>query len=191
MYLNLLLVFLLSGIWHGAGYQFIVWGMLHGLLYVVTRFWQKRFRRTDGQSSVIPAGHLFTRVGSRILLFAYVSAAWVYFRAESVGEANAMLLMAIRGPVRKLSLELAECFRMDEFWYVIKVLHLDRMAYSGYILMFAALAACIYLAMIGKNAAQRAEKMKYKTGGAALLGIVFVWCVLTFSKVSTFLYFNF
>ncbi len=191
MYLNLLLVFLLSGIWHGAGYQFIVWGMLHGLLYVVTRFWQKRFRRTDGQGSVIPAGHLITRVGSRILLFAYVSAAWVYFRAESVGKANAMLLTAIRGPVRKLSLDLAECFRMDEFWYVIKVLHLDRMAYSGYILMFAALAACIYLAMIGKNAAQRAEKMKYKTGGAVLLGIVFVWCVLTFSKVSTFLYFNF
>ncbi len=102
-----------------------------------------------------------------------------------------MLLTAVRGPVRKLSLDLAECFRLDEFWYVIKVLHLDHMAYSGYILMFAALAACIYLAMIGKNAAQRSGKMKYKTGGAALLGIVFVWCVLTFSKVSTFLYFNF
>lgn len=185
MYLNLLLVFFLSGIWHGAGYQFIVWGMLHGLLYVVTRFWQKNFRRTHGQGGII------ARAGSRILLFVYVSAAWVYFRAGSVGEANMMLLTAIRGPVKKLSLDLAECFRMDEFWYVIKVLHLDGMAYSGYILMFAALAACIYLAVFGKNAAQRAGEMKYKTVGAVLLGIVFVWCVLTFSKVSTFLYFNF
>ena len=37
MYLNLFIVFLVSGIWHGAGWNFVLWGALHGALYLVTR----------------------------------------------------------------------------------------------------------------------------------------------------------
>ena len=80
---------------------------------------------------------------------------------------------------------------MDEFWYVLKVLHLDSMAFSRYILMFAELLVSGYLSMIGLDAAARTEKMKYRTASAVLLGGILVWCILTFSKVSTFLYFNF
>lgn len=42
MYLNLFIVFLVSGIWHGAGWNFVLWGALHGALYLVTRAWQRR-----------------------------------------------------------------------------------------------------------------------------------------------------
>ena len=46
MYRNLLAVFLFSGIWHGAGWNFILWGMMHGVLYAATRMWQEgRTRR--------------------------------------------------------------------------------------------------------------------------------------------------
>ncbi len=189
MYLNLLVVFLLSGLWHGAGWHYLVWGAMHGVLYVATRFWQKY--RADRGGMRREAKHRFMTIVSQISVFLYVAVAWVYFRAESIAQANRMLLTALRGPVQKLSMELADCFRLDEFWYVLKVLHLDNMAYSRYILMWLLLAAGLYLSMVGKNAAGRMERLRFGAGSAVVLAVLTLWCVLTFSEVSTFLYFNF
>lgn len=215
MYRNLMIVFLLSGLWHGAGWNYLVWGAMHGVLYVLTRFWLKNIKprltrqnagiassHKTGQRTQMPTaeseheraaqiGHKIMTFVSRILLFVYVAVAWVYFRAENIAQANRMLVTAVRGTVQKVSLELAECFRVDEFWYVIKVLYLDNMAYSRYILMWVILAAGLYLALIGRNAAQRMDKMKYRTGSVVVFAVLALWCVLTFSRVSTFLYFNF
>lgn len=192
-YRNLMLVFLLSGLWHGAGWNYIVWGALHGILYVLTRFWQKQiagiWSKPKGFGGKVK--NVIVTWVSRIMLFIYVSVAWVYFRAESIKQANEMLLTAVKGPVQKVSSELAECFRLDEFWYVIKVLHLDQAVYSRYILMAVILILGLYLAMVGPNAAQRMERMKYRTVSAAVFAVLMIWCVLTFSQVSTFLYFNF
>lgn len=199
MYLNLLLVFFLSGLWHGAGFHFLVWGMLHGTLYAATRFWQKRVRRkTDAADTAKDRTGLAGRVGSKIMTimsqiatFLYVSVAWVYFRAEDIGQANALLLTAWKGELKKISLDLAECLQPDEFWYVIKVLHLDNLSFSRYLLMFLILAAGLYFSMAGKNAQERTARLKYGPVSAAALVVLAVWCILSFSGVSTFLYFNF
>lgn len=190
MYLNLLLVFFLSGLWHGAGFHFIVWGMLHGALYVITRFWQRHVgagRKSDTPGLI----HKIMTVVSQIATFLYVSVAWVYFRAESIAQANALLRTAWKGEVKRISVDLAECLQMDEFWYVIKVLHLDNLSFSRYILMFLMLAAGLYLSMVGKNAQERVVRLKYGPVSATVLVVLAVWCILSFSGVSTFLYFNF
>lgn len=191
MYVNLMLVFLLSGLWHGAGWNYIAWGAMHGVLYVLTRLYQRNRQSKPTPRATGVISHKIMTIVSQILLFLYVSAAWVYFRAESIAQANRMLVTAIAGPIQKMSMELAECFQVDELWYVIKVLHLDNMSYSRYILMWVLLAAGVYLAMIGQNAAQRMERVKYKAWTTIVFSVLAVWCVLTFSKVSTFLYFNF
>lgn len=184
MYLNLLLVFFLSGLWHGAGFHFLVWGMLHGVLYAATRFWRKHVRHGSDKNVIMTCV-------SQIATFLYVSAAWVYFRAENIAQANALLRTAWKGEVKKISLDLAECLQLDEFWYVIKVLHLDSLSFSRYILMFLLLAAGLYLAMVGKNAEERAARLRYGPVSAAVMVVLAVWCILGFSGVSTFLYFNF
>lgn len=186
MYLNLMVVFLLSGSWHGAGFNYLAWGFLHGALYVLTRFWLKNLK-----PRYIRSKNKAASLVSRLLLFIYVSVAWVYFRAEDIPQANKMLYTAVKGPVQRVSSELAAAVDPDELWYVIKVLHLDRFAWGGYIPMAVMLAAGVYLAMIGRNAAQRMERARYRTGSAAVLAVLGVWCVLSFSNVSTFLYFNF
>lgn len=204
MYLNFLIVFFLSGLWHGAGFHFIVWGMMHGVLYVATRFWQKRVKpllhsgaagadsRSVGvRETEIGLGCKIMTVLSQVVTFLYVSIAWVYFRAADIGQANSLLMTVFRGKAQRLSMDLAECFQVDEFWYVLKVLHLDNLPVSRYILMFVILAAGLYLAMIGKNAVERTARFKYRAGAAAAMVILMVWCVLSFSGVSTFLYFNF
>ncbi|MCM1297564.1 MAG: hypothetical protein NC311_18660, partial [Muribaculaceae bacterium] len=203
------------GLWHGAGWNYLVWGAMHGALYVATRFWLKALKprllrgAAEAAAGTAPgneaaernhaggtglagrAGHIIMICVSRLLLFGYVSVAWVYFRAESVAQANQMLCAAVNGAVQRVSADLAACFQVDEFWYVLKVLHLDHLSYSRELLMWAFLAAGLYLAMVERNAAQRMERVKYRLGSAAAFAVLALWCVLTFSKVSTFLYFNF
>lgn len=186
-YLNFFLIFFLSGIWHGAGWNFVIWGMLHGTLYVLTKWWQKYVKKEHTKC----LGSAVRMWLSRIALFLYVSVAWIYFRAADVTQANKMLGILVSGKIQKLSMELAECFQLDEFWYVLKVLHLDGMAYSRYVLMFVMLAAGLYLAMISRNAAEIAERAKGKMLSTVFVSVLFVWCILSFSQVSTFLYFNF
>lgn len=199
MYVNLMIVFLLSGLWHGAGWNYIVWGAMHGALYVITRFWQRRAKHDSGvindATEKMPLWYRiknrFVTIMSQIMLFAYVSIAWVYFRAQDIAQANRLLAVVLKGNMQKISLDMAECFQLDEFWYVLKVLHLDHMTYSRYILMMGILAAGLYLAMAGPNAALRMERIKYRAGSAVVLTVLMVWSILTFSGVSTFLYFNF
>ena len=64
--LNLLITFAASGLWHGANYTYIMWGLMHGAGQVVENFFQKKKRW--------------------LLTFLYVAAAWVFFRAQSLTE---------------------------------------------------------------------------------------------------------
>lgn len=74
---------------------------------------------------------------------------------------------------------------------MIKVLHLDNLSFSRYLLMFLMLAVGLYLSMTGRNAIERTKRLKYGPVSAAVLVVLAVWCILSFSGVSTFLYFNF
>lgn len=82
-YGNLMTVMLLGGLWHGAGWGFVVWGGLHGV-YLVINHW---FRHWLGESS----GGLWERWCGRILTFMAVVVAWVFFRSESFGAAGNIL----------------------------------------------------------------------------------------------------
>lgn len=183
MYGNLLIVFLVSGIWHGAGWNFILWGMLHGVLYVLTRMWMNRRGALHGRK--VP------RVISVPLTFCYTAFAWVYFRAENAAQGNRLISLLFSGDYARVNRNLAGYFNLDEFWYILKVLRLDGWEYGHYILMGAITAFSLLLVFFGKNAAGVADKIKPKPWTAVLFAGAMLWCVLAFSGVSTFLYFNF
>lgn len=79
LYLNLWLVFLISGLWHGAAWTFVFWGAYHGLFLVLERMFLLRFYEK------LP-GVLRT-----FLIFFIVIIGWVFFRAEGFGDAMAFL----------------------------------------------------------------------------------------------------
>ncbi len=84
-YLNLFLVFLLSGLWHGSNWTFAVWGGIHGALYILSVLTEKAragFVRTIGLDRA-PRLHRSVRV---LLTFLLVNFAWVFFRAGSVSD---------------------------------------------------------------------------------------------------------
>ena len=184
-YLNVLIVFLISGIWHGAGITFIIWGMMHGVLYVITRWIQDK--KTG--KALKPDGA--KRGLSIAATFLYVNVAWVFFRAPSVGEALTLLKKAVVFSGGRMNKNLADCFNMDEFWYVIKVLGIDSWQYAHYILMVVILVVALVIVFFTKPAVQISSKIKPGVIATAVMAVLFVWCVVTFSQVSSFLYVNF
>lgn len=85
-YLNLFLTMLLGGIWHGAGWTFVIWGALHGLYLIVNHGWRALCEGLRFQ----PRGLIWT-VACWLVTFLAVVVAWVYFRAPSLGSANTVL----------------------------------------------------------------------------------------------------
>lgn len=199
-YLNCLIVFFLSGIWHGAGWQFIVWGMMHGVLYVLTRAWKDAGGRRNGRAEAEAVQDISVAacMGQKIkhavcvfLTFLYVNVAWIFFRAPSVKDAISLIKTVFSFQFGRINWNLADCFNLDEFWYVIKVLRLDGWQYANYILMVLILAAVLLLVFFGENAVNFVKKVKPGIIHVVFMVILFVWSVLSFSGVSSFLYVNF
>lgn len=77
---NLLVVFLLSGLWHGAGWTFVAWGLIHGLYRAAGVVWAHTRHTPPRQSA-----------WTHVRTFLLVSFPWLFFRAPSMGDALTML----------------------------------------------------------------------------------------------------
>lgn len=94
-YFNLILVFLVSGLWHGADLSFVLWGLIHGIFNVLENIFgiNKKSRRKN----------ILLDSFRRILTFIIVVFAFIYFRAENIHHGNEYLLAIINNP-RSLNL---------------------------------------------------------------------------------------
>jgi len=84
---NLMITMLLGGLWHGAGWTFVLWGGLHGFYLVINHLW----RKVRGIENVPLRTTLAGRASSWILTMLAIVVAWVPFRAESMTGASNML----------------------------------------------------------------------------------------------------
>lgn len=73
-YYNVMITFVISGIWHGANWTFIIWGAIHGLMFIVTKNWQ-------------PTASILKNIALRLIVFHIVLLSWVFFRASSLNDA--------------------------------------------------------------------------------------------------------
>jgi alginate O-acetyltransferase complex protein AlgI len=87
-YLNLLITMLIGGLWHGAGWTFILWGGLHGIYLIVHHSWQWT-RQKLGQD--LKQSSWWGRLAGRIITFAAVVIGWVLFRSETLATAQLIL----------------------------------------------------------------------------------------------------
>ena len=178
-YINIMIVYLVSGIWHGANYTFIFWGILHGIFSVITR-WQKE---------AILKQH---PVLNWIFTFSFVNIAWVLFRANSVADAltlvNRILVMDF-GPISE---SIVNAFLLPELQLLIR--HIPALSYFTYhpatlVLIFYTGAMALILG--ARNAHEHMDTFRPTVKNFLGITLLLVWCVMSFSGVSTFLYFNF
>jgi alginate O-acetyltransferase complex protein AlgI len=89
-YLNLLVTMLLGGLWHGAGWNFLVWGGLHGLYLCVNHVWHS-WRGAAARAAATGVLAIATKILSWAVTFFAVVIAWVFFRAKTMMGASQML----------------------------------------------------------------------------------------------------
>ena len=166
--INLMIVFLASGLWHGAGWLFLLWGLLHGLASVLYRLFRKQY------DALHPALQW-------LLTFGFVVVAWVFFRATSLSDALAILrsmVMMDFGPLRS---EITSAFAL------LGGFHPGYNALYMMIWYAAALFACLGM----RNTYEKTMAFKPTLANSFSTVILILYCVLSLSGVSVFLYFNF
>lgn len=82
-YINILVTFLLSGLWHGAAWHFVFWGGIHGIYRVTGEMLKPLRRQIERTNPVRAGGHLV----KCFITFGLTSFAWLFFRADSLSDA--------------------------------------------------------------------------------------------------------
>lgn len=162
VYFNIGIVFLISGIWHGAGWTFVVWGICHGIGVMIHRIWKKK-----GYSMPSWLGMFIT--------FFFINILWVLFRADNMHEA--WVIISSMFDNHQLYLSPA---------YTSHLPSILPNSVNMMILFIAMLAG-----VIGPTAYQLCNDYGWYRAKQAVTVICFVGGVLFISRVVTFLYFNF
>ena len=138
-YLNIMIVFLVSGLWHGAGWTFVVWGLLHGLFQVIG-YILKPVRDWCVNVFKVERNAFSHRVLKVLVTFLLVNFAWVFFRASSLSEAfliikNSLVFtpwMLADGSLYKHGLDSADFFVAIVGLIIVVVT--DLVNYNGFVI---------------------------------------------------------
>lgn len=176
---NLMLVYLISGLWHGAGWGFLLWGALHGAAMVLQRLCR-------GKVSL-------PRWLGWLLTFGFVNVAWVFFRAADAGQALRLLWDVLTGGLAMPAPELAAALlpgglkQGAEFLQSLLAEGGQMLTYWLPLLFFPAALLLLRL----PNPVRQGERFRPTAGKAALTVVCVVVSVLLLSGVDTFIYANF
>lgn len=177
-YVNIMIVFLASGLWHGANWTFIVWGLLHGLFSVITRIFKKQFDK-------IP------KTLSWLITFVFINITWIIFRADSLADAFLFIKKILSLSFTGISTSIIECFNLVEFTDIAKFIIPTYVAKIPVLLMIVYLIMGILLVVFSKNAYEKMKEFKPSFKNLIILIILSLWAITSFTNISTFLYFNF
>ena len=187
-YVNLIATMLLGGLWHGAGWTFIVWGGLHGLYLMINHAWREMKVRLG-----LGDGGRFANFFAGALTFLAVVVAWVFFRADSLASACSILLsmVGVNGlmekwvPLREGMKMIVPCFVL--VWLFPNV----RQILINYKPSWEDMAGIKTLSPEPRGGPAIWLAWQPTRTHAIALGILFVWSVDHLSKFSEFLYFRF
>lgn len=179
-YVNILIVFFVSGVWHGANWTFIVWGILHGVANAITRAVDHKTEWFSQKENKILRAFLW------ILTFVFVNLTWVIFRADSLGQAGEFFRQLINFNGIKPDIELLKTMFVGGFEL------LGRFIPKFSIITVVGLYAFAFIASVFmKNTNERTLAFKPTYPKVLLTTGLLFWCIMSFAGVSSFLYWNF
>lgn len=178
-YINVMIVFLVSGIWHGANWTFIRWGILNGAANVVDKLIGRFFRWVP---------QLIRKIG----MFVLATYAWALFRAPSISQAKRMWKHfkeweggVVYAPIYETFNNLTEVRILYRCGLGRLIDRFPLLPLAIFILIL--ILACFYL----RNTQEKVEDGKYGIRRLVVTIGLLLWSVLSLSDVSEFLYFNF
>ncbi len=177
VYANLFITFLFCGLWHGAGWTFVLWGAMHGVASVINKLWQKMGLRLPP----FPAW---------LLTFLFINCSWVLFRATTFHDALKVFkgMFGLTGfdlpGTLQLPFGILEKFGVNFEDNILEALNGDKM--NLIVLVFFGLGA-----VLSVNSLQIADKMKPNSRWAFSVVCIAIFGLLGVSRISEFLYFQF
>lgn len=178
--LNTMIVFTLSGLWHGANWTFVVWGMMHGAMMVLYRLFKK-------QADALPKWLCW------LLTFGFVNVAWLFFRADDLLQPFKLVYMMVFGGGGGFTEGIVNSICDKN----ILIVFLDRFVNEAVMrgicqIMTAlwvagALVLCVKAPSVHEIVGYQCRKRWY----FLWLTLLLVWSVSKLSQVSKFIYFNF
>lgn len=174
-YINVMIVFIISGLWHGASWTYIVWGLLHGVAYSVNKLFFRQWEKL---------GDSFRW----ICTFTFINISWIFFRALSVSQAVDIIKKIIRMETLSISESLLECFKLPEIAYLSSHCEIFGQWIGQYhgieMLLFFVLAFVISL-NIKDKCIDRFKPTFLKYIGTV---IFLFWSIISLSTVVDFIY---
>lgn len=165
---NLIMTFLIGGFWHGAGWTYIVWGLLHGLAISVHRVWKK-------------VNIQLPKIAGWFITFLFVNFAWIFFRAESLSQAATIL----KKMFQPLKIEMPHSIKELLYNNIIPDLTPDHREFFVLFALFTIACFATKNSIELKSGYTGTLKWNVFIAAALALGI------LSLIRVTTFIYFQF
>lgn len=178
-YVNIMIVYCASGLWHGANYTYIAWGILQGVLTLLNRLWK------DKISKLHPGF-------SWLITFLLVNFSMTLFRANSVADAITVFKQCFAMDFGPVSENITSAFLLPELQLLIRnIPWLSFLELRPQLLLPVFYGGALVLILGVPNAHAHMDFFRPTWKNALLTALLIFWCVLSFAGVSTFLYFNF
>ena len=179
-YLNLLIVFIIGGIWHGAGWTFIFWGFLHGIGIIINRIWKKFDIK-------------ISKYISWFITFNFVNISWIFFRANDLQDALKIIrgMLGLNGIMVPASYYNKLIF-LKQIGFNIEIAN-KKFLYSiqGDISTFIWLVFGFIIVLFCKNSMEQMSSFQ-STFYKLIFNFFILSCALfMMNRTSEFLYFNF
>ncbi|MBQ8783715.1 MAG: MBOAT family protein [Clostridia bacterium] len=183
-YLNRLLVFTLSGLWHGANWTFVLWGILNGFAVVLSSALSKPLTFLKKKFSIIPW----------LATFLFINVSWVYFRADSIKDANHLINTIFQFDFGKIRPDFIDSLLSSEFELVLWLTENISSVFVSVMkitLFFLFFLFAIIASIKFKNTNERLQTFTPSAKNLLTSVFLLIWSVVSLSGVSSFLYFNF
>lgn len=176
-YVNTMIVFLISGIWHGANWTFIVWGILHGALSIFDRIFDKYQKK-------------ICKPIRWICTFIVINILWLLFRSDSINQWLDIIAKIISFQNLNISDGIIQIFNLQETAFISNVLGVTEFVKNirGF-WMIVYLIVSYGICLLFENNYKKLEKISWIT--MFVSSIAFVWGFICLSGESVFVYFNF
>lgn len=187
---NTFIVFFLSGLWHGANWTYVAWGTMQGLLVI----WDnlgivgvKGSRESISSRIVVPRwlGWIFT--------FSFFNLSLFFFRSDSMANAFQMFKNIFAFQQTGYLFKIAAKLDIPEFYLAKQAINMAKpeiLPYA-YVALFFLLLAISAFVLTRKNAVRIVTEHPLNFRLCLFVTVIFAWSVISFSQVSTFIYFNF
>ena len=170
---NLFIVFMASGIWHGAGWNFVIWGVLHGICILIHRVWKNSERKMN-------------KLLGWFITINLVNIFWVFFRAETLNTALKVLKeMFSYKSLITIVLEIEQKNNLMGMYQEIK----DRFTVNE--IDITSLLFAVIITFLLNNTFNIVNSLKINIKNCFVVAFLFSISICYFNGISNFLYFNF